>query len=81
MKYFTFYRESNNFDDILTDVKKNAKLQIKWGNHLLLGISEVKTDSICSIITLKYGDDMVNGLTKDFTPKPNIDYIPKRNVK
>lgn len=78
MKYFTFYRESNNFDDILNDAKKVAKLQIKWGNHLMLGVNRSKNESACSILLLKYGDDMVNGLTKDFTPKPNVDYIVKK---
>ena len=81
MKYFTFYRESNNFDDILKDSKKYIKLKIKWSNYLMLGISEYKTDSVSSIIMLKYGDDMVTDLVKDFTPKPDIDYIPKRRIK
>ena len=32
MKYYTFYRENNNFDDIEKDniVKKFADTKIKW---------------------------------------------------
>jgi hypothetical protein len=81
MKYITFYNESDNFSEILndTDIKKYAKLKIKWSNYLMIGLSEYKSESIISIITLKYGDNMVNNLTKDFTPIPKVDYFPKKD--
>ena len=79
MKYIYFYRENNNFDDILKDIniKKYVKEKIQWLNHLCIGIPESE-ERIFSFITLKYGDEMRNKITKDYSPKPNIDYIPKR---
>ena len=81
MKYFTFYRESNKFDDILkdNDLKRHIKLKISWYQHLMVGLNCLENDSIQSIITLKYSDDMVSNLTKDFTPVTGIDYIPKKD--
>lgn len=81
MKYYTFYRESNNFDDILKDltIKKIADTQIRWHQHLMIGIHEQGNDSNFSIITLKYGDDMVQSLTKDYTPVAGVDYVPKKD--
>ena len=79
MKYFTFYRENNNFDDILKDtvIKSSIKQVTKWKQHMMLGIAE-SNDSILSYITLKFGDNLVSNLTKDFAPIIGIDYIPKR---
>lgn len=81
MKYFTFYSELNNFDDILkdTEIKKNLKLKITWQNYLMIGLKNDVCDSLISIMTLKYGEMMVNNLTKDFTPVPYIDYTPKKD--
>jgi hypothetical protein len=78
MKYFTFRRESNNFDDILNDVsfKKHIDDIITWDEHLRIGMQE--NDKISSYITLKYGDEMITKLTADYSPVPNIDYIPIR---
>ncbi len=82
MKYFTFYKESNNFDDILNDIniKKSITTKIHWNHYLMIGINEYKKDAekIFSYITLKYGDEMRNKLTKDYRPIPNIDYTPIR---
>jgi len=79
MKYITFYRESNNFDDILKDInlKKHIHEKIKWLNYLRIGINEGK-DTLFSYITLKYGDEMRNSFTKDYSPTPNVDYTPIR---
>ena len=82
MKFYTFYRESNNYDDILKDValKKFVSEKIRWTNYLQIGICTYKKDAekIFSYITLKYGDDIRTNLTKDYTPKPYIDYTPIR---
>jgi hypothetical protein len=79
MKYINFYRESNNFDDILNDInlKKHVHEKISWLNHLRIGIRGDK-DALFSYITLKYGDEMRNNLTEDYSPIPNIDYTPVR---
>jgi hypothetical protein len=80
MKYYTFYRESNNFDDILKDnsVKKIIATKIKWHQHLMIGIHKEGNEQNFSLITLKYGEDMINNLTKDFTPIAGVDYMPKK---
>ena len=80
MKYYTFYRENNNFDDIQSDniVKKFAETKIKWYQHFMIGMRKDGNDQNFSMLTLKYGEDMVNNLTKDFTPIPGVDYIPEK---
>lgn len=78
MKYFTFFREENNFDDILKDIilKKRIDFKITWYQHLMIGmIDDAKTTSY---ITLKYGDEMVNELVKDFSPVTGVDYLPRK---
>jgi hypothetical protein len=80
MKYFTFIRESNKFDDILKDatIRKAIRTKILFRNHLIIGI-ELDKGQIESYITLKYGEDLNTELIKDFSPIPNIDYKPKRD--
>ena len=80
MKYYTFYRENNNFDDIESDniVKKFAETKIKWHQHFMIGMKKDGNDQNFSMLTLKYSEDMVNNLTKDFTPIAGVDYIPKK---
>jgi hypothetical protein len=80
MKYYTFYRENNNFDDIESDniVKKFADTKIKWYQHFMIAMKKDGNDQNFSMLTLKYGEDMVNNLTKDFTPVAGVDYIPKK---
>ena len=48
MKYFNFYREDNNFDDILNDpiIKKVLDVKIKFLEHLIIGIQTDKDPSI-----------------------------------
>ena len=81
MKYYTFYRENNDFKDILNDptIKKSIDTKISWYQHLTIGVSS-KTDQIQSLITLKYGDEMVQDVVKDFSPVPGVDYIPKKDA-
>ena len=80
MKYYTFYRESNDFKDILSDpvIKTEVDNKIKWNNHLLLGFKHNVDDKVLGYIVLKYGDDIVNLVNKDYTPIPYKDYIPQR---
>lgn len=81
-KFYTFYRSNNDFSDILTDtnIKKVIDTKITWWQHLMIGIEEKKNSGTFSYITLKYGDDMVQSLPKDYTPVPGIDYIPKKDI-
>ena len=82
MKYYTFYRESNDFSDILNDpnVKTNICTKIKFKNHLLIGFKNTVDESVLGFIVLKYSDDMVNLANKDYTPIPNVDYKPIKTV-
>jgi hypothetical protein len=83
MKYYTFYRESNNFDDIEQDpiIKKYADTKIRWWQHFMIGINKSIKDSDqhYSLLTLKYGEDMVNSVCKDYSPVAGVDYIPKKD--
>jgi hypothetical protein len=81
MKYYTFYRENNNFDDILNDliIKKIIDEKLRWFQYLIIGMNE-KHEQTFSYITLKYGDEMKQELVKDFSPVPGVDYIPKRDA-
>lgn len=83
MRYYTFYRESNNFDDILNDtiLKKSIDEVIRWYQYLVIGIHETeKNNQNSSYITLKYGDEMQNNLIKDRSPIPGVDYLPKKDL-
>lgn len=81
MKYYTFYREDNRFDDILTDanIKKLVKFKITWYQYLMIGIKKDGNDQTFSYITLRYGDDIKNPDVQDFTPVPGVDYVPKKD--
>jgi hypothetical protein len=82
MKYYTFYRENNNFSDILTDnnIKKVVDMKISWHRHLMIGLKETTNSGTFSYITLKYGDEMIPSITKDYSPVPGIDYTPKKDI-
>lgn len=82
MKYFIFYREDNNFDDILLDknIKKCFHYKLSWYQYLILGTESIK-DETQSYLVLKYGDDMKDKsyVFPDRKPKPFIDYEPERD--
>jgi hypothetical protein len=82
MKYYTFYRENNNFTDILTDnnIKKVVDMKIAWHKHLMIGMQASTNSGTFSYITLKYGDEMIPSLTKDYSPVPGVDYAPKKDI-
>ena len=81
MKYYTFYRENNNFDDILNDqiIKKIIDEKMRWYQYLIIGMND-KHEQTFSYITLKYGDEMKQELVRDFSPIPDVDYIPKKDA-
>jgi hypothetical protein len=83
MKFLVFTREKNKFEDILKDpsLKNKYKTKIEYSENLILGFPEDDDFSkTLSYIMLKYGDDMkdFHSIVPDRTPKPNVDYIPKR---
>lgn len=80
MKYFTFFRESDKFDDILddTNLDKLIRFKLRWTNFLVIGIEQEKNKQTFSYITIKYGDDMKTAVVPDRSPIPNVDYVPKR---
>ena len=80
MKYITFYRESNKFDDIINDVsfKKHIDEVTTWYQYCRITLHSDVNDTIYSYMTIKYGDEMVNKLTNDYSPVINVDYTPKR---
>jgi hypothetical protein len=80
MKYYTFFREDNNFDGILKDtiLKPIVDTKIKWYQHLMIGVSD-KNEGTLSYLTLKYGDEIVQNNHKDLTPVAGVDYVPKKD--
>jgi hypothetical protein len=81
MKYYIFYRESDNFHDIMSDngLKKLFGFQLKWNNYLMLGSDKV-SDETYSYILLKYGDDLKNAenIFINRKPIPFVDYTPDK---
>lgn len=79
MNYFIFFKEDNDFNEILKDknLKKLHKFKIKFRQHLILGGDNV-TDDLKSYIVLKFGDDLKNKsfLCQDRKPLPFQDYLP-----
>ncbi len=82
MKVYIFKKEDNDFSHILTDptMKGKFKTKITWKEHLLLGVEKELSSEIESYIILKFGDELItNGLIRDFSPVPYVDYMPDPN--
>lgn len=80
MKHYTFYRESNNFDDILNDIsiKKSVKFKIRWLNHLVLGFGFAPDDKLLGYVVLKFGEDIKKMIEFDYSPIAGKDYVPAK---
>lgn len=80
MKHYTFKRLSGNFDDILNDttLKKHIRTEIKWANHLMIGLSEGISPDVLGYLVIKFGEEITNPIATDYTPIPNIDYLQVR---
>ncbi len=78
IKKIIFRRESNNFDDILSDtvLKKYLKFKIRFLNGLIIEVPE-KSETL-SYIELKYGDDIEDQIVPDRSPIMNVDYVPNK---
>lgn len=84
MKYFTFKREKHGFDDILTDpnIKKLIRMKFMWHRHLIIALQDDEDQGVFSYITIKYGENLIDRASEiDRTPKPYIDYVPKKDVR
>lgn len=82
MKYIYFYRENNNFNDILKDVniKKRIYLKISYYRWLIIGIAEDKDPKLISYINLVYGDSIKTDTNPNRSPIPNKDYKPDQDL-
>ena len=78
MKYFTFYRENNDFKDIENDtvLKKYYSIKLRWAKHLYIGIDD--TGEMISYLMLKYSEDILRELCPDRTPVEGRDYTASR---
>jgi len=83
MDYYAFKRESDDFTDILGDptIKRATRTKLAWPNHLLIVPRHQKDSKLESYIVLKYGDELIKQLCKDFSPIPNKDYTPNKRNK
>ena len=77
--YLIFNRESNKFNDILSDpvIKKSIRTKMSFYQHLIL---ELDSEKNTSYAVIKYGDDMtsMSNITPDRSPISGIDYVPER---
>lgn len=80
MNIYYFYRDSDNFDDIIKDIviKNLIRTKIRVKNYLILELVDQSDSKIEGYITIKYGDSFTQLSDKDYTPIPNVDYVPKR---
>jgi hypothetical protein len=78
IKKIMFRRESDNFDDILSDavLKKYLKFKIRFHHGLIIEVPE-KSETL-SYIELKYGDDIEDQIVPDRSPIMNVDYVPNK---
>ena len=85
MSYTVFYRENNNFKDMLADpvIKKAIRMKLRFYQYLIL---ELDDDKNTAYMMIKYGDDAtsMSHIAPDRSPIPYKDYVPerkKRNTK
>lgn len=75
---YVFKRESNNFDDILSDtgLKKHIREKVRWYQHLLISFKTDVGDQTIGYMVLKYGDDLTRPYEHEYKPMMGKDYIP-----
>lgn len=81
MKTFIFHRENNNFDDVLKDktIRSVIVEKYQFDEHLIIRVKD-EPEGVQAYITLLFSEELVSmkDLVPDRTPKPHIDYIPKK---
>lgn len=82
MKYYFFYAENNNFNDVLNDkiIKKHLSTRIAYYQYLILGFDESIPESILAYMFVKYGEQIkpTTNIIPDRKPIPNKDYKPDK---
>lgn len=82
MDYIVLYRESNKFNDVLTDtvLKKGIRMKMSLKHYLILTLAN---DKDAAYLMLRYGDDVISmsHVSPDRTPIPGKDYVPERKNK
>lgn len=80
MKTFVFNRENKKFDDILKDkvIKPAIKEQYRFNTHLIIRVDE--KPEVLAYLTLLFSEELksMKDLVPDRTPKPYVDYTPKK---
>lgn len=74
MKFYTFYRDSNNFSDILKDKRLKITHTMSMPKKLIIGVDN-SSDELDVYISMMYTECIIQ-MIKDFSPKPGVDYIP-----
>ena len=75
-KTFYFYNENNEFNDLLAEKSiKRAEHKLFCDRYVIVNGSF--TPQELAFLTIKYGEQMKSPVV-DYSPKPGIDYIPKR---
>lgn len=82
MKYYFFYTEDDNFQEILNDkiIKKNIVTKISYYQYLILGLDDNVPESTLSYMFVKYGEQLkpTTNIIPDRTPVANKDYRPDK---
>lgn len=83
MKTFVFNRENNKFDDILKDrvIKPAIREKYQFAEHLIIRVED--KPEVLAYLTLIFSEELksMKDLVPDRTPKPYIDYTPRKNKK
>lgn len=75
-KTIYFYSENNNFDDLLSELSiKRAEHKLFCNRYVI--VNGDFTPQELAFLTIKYGEQIKSPVV-DYSPKPGIDYIPKR---
>lgn len=81
MKTYVFHRENNNFDDVLKDktIRSSIVEKYQFDEHLIIRVED-QPEGVHAYITLLFSEELISmrDLVPDRTPKPNIDYTPKK---
>lgn len=82
MKYFLFYSENDDFENILNDkiIKKHLVAKISYYQYLILGFDDNIPEGNLSYMIVKFGEQIkpTTNIIPDRTPIANKDYRPDK---